>query len=82
MLGFSHVLKPIKRQNLLENGKKNSRDAFPTGAKMISSSILSLNFSETGANSGLLDQCCACQLFKKLMLSQDESLIFELTDKY
>jgi len=30
---FSHVLKPIKRQDLLEDGK-NGRDAFPTGAKI------------------------------------------------
>ena len=30
MLGFSQVLKPIKWQDLLEEGK-NGRDAFPTG---------------------------------------------------
>ena len=33
MLGFSHALKPIKRQDLLENGK-NAHNAFPTGAKI------------------------------------------------
>ena len=33
MLGFSHVLKPIKTQDLLENGK-NGRYTFPTGAKI------------------------------------------------
>ena len=33
MLGFSHVLKPIKRKDLLENGK-NDRNAFPIGAKI------------------------------------------------
>ena len=33
MLGFLHVLKPIKRQDLLEEGK-NGRNAFPTCAKI------------------------------------------------
>ena len=33
MLGFSHVLKPIKWQDMLEEGK-NGRNAFPTGAKI------------------------------------------------
>ena len=33
MLGFSQVLKPIKWQDLLEEGK-NGRNAFPTGAKI------------------------------------------------
>ena len=33
MLGFSQVLKPIKRQDLLENGKYG-RKAFRTGAKI------------------------------------------------
>ena len=32
MLGFSQVFKPIKRQDLLEKGKKG-RNAFRTGAK-------------------------------------------------
>ena len=30
-----HVLKPIKRQDLLENGKKWPQIAFPTGAKIL-----------------------------------------------
>ena len=37
MLGFWHVLKPIKKQDLLENEKKKrkiGRDAFPIGAKL------------------------------------------------
>ena len=33
MLGFSQLLKPIKWQDLLEEGK-NSRNAFRTGAKI------------------------------------------------
>jgi len=33
MLGFSHVLKPVKRQNLLEE-EKNGRNAFETAAKI------------------------------------------------
>ena len=33
MLGFSQVLKPIKWQDLSEEGK-NSRNAFRTGAKI------------------------------------------------
>ena len=33
MLGFSQVLKPIKWQDLLEEGK-NGRSAFRTGAKI------------------------------------------------
>ena len=33
MLGFSHLLKAIKRKDLLANGK-NGRNAFPTGAKI------------------------------------------------
>ena len=33
MLGFSQVLKLIKWQDLLEEGK-NGRNAFPTGAKI------------------------------------------------
>ena len=33
MFGFSQVLKPIKRQDLLEE-RKNGRNAFRTGAKV------------------------------------------------
>ena len=33
MLGFLQVLKPIKRQDLLEKGK-NGRNAFQTGANI------------------------------------------------
>ena len=33
MIGFSQVLKPMKRQDLLEKGK-NDRNAFQTGAKI------------------------------------------------
>lgn len=33
MLGFSQVFKPLKRQDLLEEGK-NGRNAFRTGAKI------------------------------------------------
>ena len=63
MLGFSHVLKPIKWQDLLEEGK-NGRNAFSTGAKIHFSEkhILGLGALKITGNLNILRKKCTAAL--------------------